>query len=65
MGEDGPGWGHLCHTDTFLVFNCFKLACMKVQGAIVVTLTSELALASHFNVLRQSFLDAFSKRSVL
>ena len=20
MGEDGPGRGHLCHTDTFLVF---------------------------------------------
>ena len=19
-GEDGPGQGHLCHTDTFLVF---------------------------------------------
>ena len=19
VGEDGPGWGHLCHTDTFLV----------------------------------------------
>ena len=19
MVEDGPGWGHLCHTDTFLV----------------------------------------------
>ena len=22
-GEDGPGWGHLCHTDTFLVFYTF------------------------------------------
>ena len=21
--EDGPGRGHLCHTDTFLVFFCF------------------------------------------
>ena len=21
MGEDGPGWGHLCHTDTFLVLD--------------------------------------------
>ena len=20
MDEDGPGWGHLCHTDTVLVF---------------------------------------------
>ena len=20
VGEDGPGWGHLCHTDTFLVY---------------------------------------------
>ena len=20
VGEDGPGWGHLYHTDTFLVF---------------------------------------------
>ena len=20
MGEDGPGQGHLCHTDTFLFF---------------------------------------------
>ena len=20
VAEDGPGWGHLCHTDTFLVF---------------------------------------------
>ena len=20
VGEDGPGWGHLSHTDTFLVF---------------------------------------------
>ena len=20
VGEDGPGRGHLCHTDTFLVF---------------------------------------------
>ena len=19
VGEDGPGWGHLCHIDTFLV----------------------------------------------
>ena len=19
VGEDSPGWGHLCHTDTFLV----------------------------------------------
>ena len=23
MGEDGPWWGHLCHTDTFLVFLIF------------------------------------------
>ena len=22
VGEDGPGWGHLCHTDTFLVETC-------------------------------------------
>ena len=21
--EDGPGWGHLCHTDTFLVIYLF------------------------------------------
>ena len=21
VGEDGPGWGHLCHTGTFLVFS--------------------------------------------
>ena len=24
--EDGPGWGHLCHTDTFLVFLGFFLS---------------------------------------
>ena len=30
MGEDGPGRGHLCHTDTFLVikeelrYQCFR-----------------------------------------
>ena len=23
VGEDGPGQGHLCHTDTFLVDNIF------------------------------------------
>ena len=23
--EDGPGWGHLCHTDTFLVIICFPI----------------------------------------
>ena len=23
VGEDGPGRGHLCHTDTFLVFLLF------------------------------------------
>ena len=22
VGEDGPGRGHLCHTDTFLVYLC-------------------------------------------
>ena len=38
----------------------FYLACTKVQGAIVVTLTLALAwvwaLASHFTVLHQSFI---------
>ena len=24
VGEDGPGWGHLCHTDTFLVLFLLK-----------------------------------------
>ena len=23
VGEDGSGWGHLCHIDTFLVFFSF------------------------------------------
>ena len=25
VGEDGPGLGHLCHTDTFLFFFFFKI----------------------------------------
>ena len=30
VGEDGPGQGHLCHTDTFLVFSKKKafLVCL-------------------------------------
>ena len=27
VSEDGPGWGHLFHTDIFLVFSC--IFCLK------------------------------------
>ena len=31
VGEDGPGWGHLCHTDTVLVFFvCFFVLFMSL-----------------------------------
>ena len=39
----------------------FKLACTKVQRAIVVTLMSAPALASHFKVLRQNYFYVMGK----
>ena len=33
MGEDGPGLGHLCHTDTFLVTS--KVALVSVLKALI------------------------------
>ena len=27
VGEDGPGQGHLCHTDTFLINYYFLVLC--------------------------------------
>ena len=31
VGEDGPGRGHLCHTDTFLVSNTDKANTAEVK----------------------------------
>ena len=44
MVEDGPGWGHLCHSDTFLV--SWKLANFRVhtlQGNLFVFKVRELS----------------------
>ena len=31
MDEDGPGRGHLCHIDTFLVSISFVAKCLRVE----------------------------------
>ena len=35
VGEDGPGRGHLCHIDTFLVFSLFGLVTAR-YGLFVI-----------------------------
>ena len=35
VGEDGPGRGHLCHTDTFLVY--FQYGCAKLSPLVFIS----------------------------
>ena len=35
VGEDGPGQGHLCHTDTFLVY--FQYGCAKPSPLVFIS----------------------------
>ena len=40
VGEAGPGRGHLCHTDTFLVFNILNLQFSKFGWTEIIWLFS-------------------------
>ena len=51
VGEDGPGRGHLCHTDTFLVYLCLALW-VKFSVDILKYFPYFFQKNRHFNFIR-------------
>ena len=47
VGEDGPGRGHLCHTDTFLVFFLVVYFCFAIVWSDIEVSENKSAKGSY------------------